>query len=296
MKPTLIFCLVLLGAALAVARQADAPQPVDAAPVIDSGPVALPPGAMPIEAEGPVAVSPGGEAAEPSQPDESASTTSSANEFQKNGRRSEKRRSEGRSQRSNRFGRNRQRFGSSRENSGAATDSGTNGPSSLDFAAFKVIAELNIFDPNRTPVGPAPVRPPASEYFSLVGTARYGKGEFPGTYAIFSGSDSKYERRLKVSDSIAGYKLKTIGFDSVKLAGATNEVVMRMSAQLRREENGPWHLSTESSGEAAGSFRSSSSTSESSSTSSTNRTATATAGGGAEDEVLKRLMQRRERE
>jgi len=267
MNPTLLLSLILLGASLAVARQADAPVPFGAAPPTDALPLtnaapqaqqAVPPN----ELEGPDGM-PGtndvNEAAEPGQP---SAPTQAGDEAPNNPSGGRNRRPDGRQSRQNRFARERQRARPSRDNFGSGIDSGTNGPASLDYAAFRVIAELNIFDPNRVSSGPRPVQGPSAEYFTLVGTARYEKG----TFAYFSGSSSKYERQLKVSDSIAGYKLTDIGADSVKLAGAatnsvklaggatntaadsvkladaTNDVEMHMGMQMRREETGPWQL------------------------------------------------------
>jgi hypothetical protein len=210
---------------------------------------------------------------------------------------------------------------------GSGTDSGTNGPGRLDYAAFSVIAELNIFDPNRAPSGPKPVQAPTAEYFTLVGTAHLDTGPYAGTYAYFTGSDSKYEKKLKVSDSIAGYKIVKIAADSVELAraatnaaaeslnpastnnasgnrllaatnavagpvkppSATNDIELRMRMQMRREENGPWELSAAPSSSAA----SSSLTPVASSGSSA---ASGAVAAGGESDALKRMMLRRAQE
>ena len=187
------------------------------------------------------------------------------------------------------------------------------------------------------PSGPRPVQAPTAEYFVLCGTMRLDKG----TFAVFKGSSEKYERVLKVSDSIAGYKLTHIAPDSVKLATTTtnvapdslkpastttnvatssakltnaatvpriashgltnldeapvklayttNELEMRMGMQMRREEAGPWQLAAA----PAPSAGSSSFTPVSGSPSSGAKSAAAT---GSESDILKRMMQRREKE
>ena len=164
------------------------------------------------------------------------------------------------------------------------------GPVILDYAAFKVIVDGNIFDPNRLPHRPGEhsVRPPSKSFDSLtlVGTMTYEKG----TFAFFDGTSSEYKKALKLTDSIAGYKVTNIAPNGVKLAAGTNELDLSVGAQLRREEDGPWLLSSQSMSYAA--------TAASTSTNGATATATGsdTASGSAESDIIKRLMQKREKE
>jgi hypothetical protein len=165
-----------------------------------------------------------------------------------------------------------------------------NGPVVLDYASFQLIVDRNIFDPNRFPHGPG-VRvrqaPRSVDYVTLVGTMSYEKG----TFAFFDGTSSDYKKVLKLTDSIAGYKVTTIAPNAVKLASGTNELELSVGAQLRREEDGPWLLSSQSTAYAA-----------TPASSSTNAAATTTAAGSdptsgsAESDIIKRLMQKREKE
>ena len=177
-------------------------------------------------------------------------------------------------------------WGSDRTQSSAAAGTNT-GPVSLDYAAFKVIVDKNIFDPNRLPHRPgvASVRRPRSvDSLTLVGTMTYEKG----TFAFFDGTSSDYKKALKLTDTIAGYKLTTIAPNGVKLASGTNEVDLGVGAQLRREEDGPWLL-----GGKGGSY---SDTPTSTSATAAAPAATAesdAAPSGPESDVLKKLMERR---
>jgi len=151
------------------------------------------------------------------------------------------------------------------------------------FSTFKIIADRNIFDPNRTARrrgGPAQPKPVA-ESLSLVGIMSYEKG----TFAFFDGTSSSYKKALKSSDTIAGYKLTNIGPNSVTLLAGTNQVEMRVGSQLRREEEGPWLLASQSESYAA-----------SASSSSSTSARTDSAAGGDANEILKRLRQRKEQE
>ena len=166
-----------------------------------------------------------------------------------------------------------------------------NGPATLDYAAFKVIADRNIFDPNRyrhRPGERSVGQPPRSvDSLTLVGTMSYEKG----TFAFFDGTSSEYKKALKLADAIAGYKVTNIAPNSVKLASGTNELELRVGAQLRREEDGPWLLAGQFTPYAA--IPASISTNAAPTTTTTSSDA---ASGDAESDIIKKLMQRREKE
>ena len=167
-----------------------------------------------------------------------------------------------------------------------AVDTRPSTPPVADFSAFKIISDRNIFDPNRSPrrTGGPPRRAKTVESVTLVGIMSYGKGDF----AFFNGTSSDYKKVLKPSDTIAGYKLASISANSVKLASGEKQVELKIGSQLRREEEGEWTLSTQSEPLATGSPATSASTAKSA--------PPAAASDGADSEVLKRLMQRREQE
>jgi hypothetical protein len=207
----------------------------------------------------------------------------------------------GRSQKDDRRSRGRRPSGSSgsaydygRGSDGSLTSSlaGTNNIVTLDYASFKIIVDRNIFNPNRYPrQGPPPVRqetPARSvDYLTLVGTMSYEQG----TFAFFDGTSSQYKKALKLADAIAGYKVTNIAPNGVKLASGTNVLELSVGAQLRREESGPWRLASQS--------RSYTATPASTSTNaaaSTNSLGSVTASGGADSDILKRLMEKREKE
>jgi len=190
------------------------------------------------------------------------------------------------------------------------------------YEDFKLIHERNIFNANRRPFSARGPRsdsaPPAKvEAFSLVGAMMSENG----VYAFFDGTESKYRTVVKPAGSIAGFQVTDIHLNQVKLVGASNTFDLYMGYQMRCEDEGEWRLVTGStSGSGSGSERGpsappgdrerdrerdrsserrpdsrgsrsgnvsnvSSSSSSSGSTSSAN-----------DEEVLKRLMQQRERE
>jgi hypothetical protein len=392
MNRLLLIGLVLIGASLALGQQEEAPQPGASEPApFPNAPPQVQQTAPANETETPEIVPPAGtrDFAEPSEPGSTNGPADTGDEARGsggaqgwNGRR------DSRESRRRRFELERQRARSAQGNAGPGSGSATNALLNLDYAAFKIINTLNIFDPNRKPSGPSVRTETPSEYFGLVGTMTYEKG----TFAFFSGSGSKYEKVLKVSDSIAGYKIANIDSDSVKLiapattaapasrtatnglaglaatnrvaglaatnratglaatnrvAGlaatnratglaATNrpavsattnglagltptnsatglattndaaglaktsappaELVMRMGMQLRRRGDGPWRLSEGSSDEGSTSASHSTSSSSSSATNSAASPAKASGSADGESDVLKRLMERRQKE
>lgn len=110
-------------------------------------------------------------------------------------------------------------------------------PVKPDYAAFKLVTERNIFDPNRVPHHPG-VQPVVKtvESFGLVGIMSYEKG----TFAFFDGNSSQYTKAVKLNDTIAGYKVSKIDPNSVSLIAGTNQVELQVGMQLRHQENGGW--------------------------------------------------------
>ena len=166
------------------------------------------------------------------------------------------------------------------QQNGGALSGSTNGLGPLDYSAFRLVTERNIFDPNRQPHTPGTrSQPKTQDSFTLVGTMSYDKGDF----AFFDGTSSDYKKVLKPADRIAGYKVVAILSDSVKLEGENTNLDLTVGSQLRHQEDGTWVQVA-----GAGSYAASSSSSNSSQTD--------TASSGADNDILKRLMQRREKE
>jgi len=127
----------------------------------------------------------------------------------------------------------------------------TNPAGPADFSNFKIISDRNVFDPNRRPrmvSGPAPT---IVDSFSLAGTMSCGKGLF----AVFDGSSPDYHKVLAPGSGIAGYIVKEIRQEGVKLSSGTNELELSVGMQMRRNEDGRWSVGEplESSGGSAAS-------------------------------------------
>jgi hypothetical protein len=170
----------------------------------------------------------------------------------------------------------------------------TNSPTSaVSFETFRIIAQRNIFNPNRYARGQGGPRNPRqiarAPGFALVGTMIYGKGAF----AFFDGTDSQYKKVLKPSDTIADYRVAEIAPSYVKLETGGNQTTLPVGMQMK-EIDGKWELAegTESLGRSSdnpGGASVSEKTTEAG-------PETSSGGGSDADAILKRLMQQREKE
>ncbi len=169
-----------------------------------------------------------------------------------------------------------------------------NPPSRRDYSAFRIIAERNIFNPNRSGRSGRSAARAASEgrvatpSFALVGTMCYEQGRF----AFFDGSSSEYRKALEPADSIAGYKIAAITPGHVKLESTNGPPVeLAVGMQMKKQDE-------ESSKSVGHSSASAGSLDPSLAADDKTETAEATEAdpAGPADEVLKKLMQKREQE
>ncbi len=159
----------------------------------------------------------------------------------------------------------------------------------LSYEAFKLINDRNIFSSTRTRSSareenrnqPKKVR---VDKFALVGTMSY----FKGTFAFFDGSDSGYRKSVKIGDKVAGFEIQGISQDSAKLVAGTNTVVLKVGTGMQREEEADWQASS-----SPGGFETVSTKSEKTEKS---EGGSSEASGGGESEILKRLLEKREKE
>ncbi len=218
------------------------------------------------------------------------------------------------------------------DGSTAVNGASTNAPSRADYAYFRMVNDRNIFNPKRIPNRPDSTgrprretrRAPKIDAFSLVGSLRYAKGDI----AFFNGTSSSFKTAVKPGESIADHKVVAIDSDNVTLEFNGKSLILPIGSQIRREEEGEWTLAP---GVASATPTRSNSSSGSSGTRSSMTASTsgdtngspgaaegegaaegdeaeagdetpapdspsAARGGSPADEVLRRLLQRREQE
>ena len=201
-----------------------------------------------------------------------------------------------------------------------STNSAPAAPQKLDESAFRIIAERNIFNANRSGgrVQLATRRPARIETVTLVGTMAYDKGAF----AFFDGSSSEFSKVIQASGVIAGHKLLDVRADSVMLEADGKQIELAVGSQLRREDAGAWLVAVAAGGNVGSSVSTpsqseerngeSGSRSTRSSRSDSGRTRRTETSGEAssraatptpapvstadQTEILKRLKERREKE
>lgn len=167
----------------------------------------------------------------------------------------------------------------------SAAPTASTGRVRTDFNTFRLIAERNIFNAarsgRRVSAPPRENRRPArTDTLALVGVMSYEKGPF----AFFDGSSTDYRKALPPGGTVAGLKVVEIQPNMVRLENGTNQFELRVGAHLRREDAGPWQLSESTEPLPA-------TTSDGSSSSGATESS-----NDAADEVLRRLLQRREQE
>ena len=160
----------------------------------------------------------------------------------------------------------------------------------LNYESFRIISQRNIFNsnrsnrPDRTPTTTTrrdPEKRVHTESFALLGTLSYDKGSF----AFFDGTSSDYKKSLKAADIIAGYKITAIASSHVTLESTNGQAIqLPVGMEMKRLDEGAWLLASRA--EA----------SESLSRLASSGDKTGASSGGDADEVLKRLLQKREQE
>jgi len=109
-----------------------------------------------------------------------------------------------------------------------------------------MVADRNIFNADRSRrssrSGPAAERPKQVQIntISLVGFL----GSSQGDRAFFDGSSSSYRKALKVGESTGDLKLKSVCVENAVVEIGGKPFTLRVGDQLRREEDGPWIVSS----------------------------------------------------
>jgi len=118
----------------------------------------------------------------------------------------------------------------------------TNLSAGLDYPSFQIVAERNIFDQSRLPQERA-AHPSTriSDTFSLVGTLLYAQGDI----AFFDGTSDDYRKALQVGGDIAGFKITAVTLNSVTLSEGTNQTILKVATQMRRDDDGHWSVLAE---------------------------------------------------
>jgi len=172
-------------------------------------------------------------------------------------------------------------------------------PGAEDYAAFsRFITDRNIFDPNRQPHDYDPNRPRRRQQnyrapsLQFVGTMSYEKGMF----AFFSGNSADLGQVVREGETIQGYTVVSITAGSVVLKSPAATQQFIYVGDGLRQENGKWLIAKAGELPAAVGPAEAGSSSGGESDGSTSATSAPPPSAGEQNDVLKRLMQQREKE
>jgi hypothetical protein len=118
------------------------------------------------------------------------------------------------------------------------------GSGETDYASFRLIVDRNIFNGNRSGQritstrNSSRLRSVQVDSFALVGTLISSKGPL----AFFDGSESAFRQVLRPGDTIAGYRVDEVMPAGVRLADGTNVMDLCVGNGMRREDGGGWRL------------------------------------------------------
>jgi hypothetical protein len=179
-----------------------------------------------------------------------------------------------------------------------AQSNGVPGPQ--DYAAFsRFITDRNIFDPSRQPHYYSPNRTTSRRHhvtsapdLQLVGTMSYAKGLF----AFFNSNNPELKKALQAGDKIADYTVTEISPGLVRLESANQkeQFALKVGDGLR-QENGRWMRADAGASPAPAATNAPAAT-EAGGTESADSTPAAAPSANQPNDVLKRLMEQREKE
>ena len=177
----------------------------------------------------------------------------------------------------------------------------TNQPAVLDSKALaRRVSDRNIFDPDRQPRTRGESRPTPKPVVAVAADAPemglVGVMTFPkGTFAFFDGNAAEYRKTLQLLALIAGHTVTAITPQSVTLSESNRPpVLLKVGQRLRKDAEGVWKLVAGGSGEAF--TRSGGSAGAGSGAVSSSSATSTTEDPPGSDEILKRLLKKREQE
>ena len=177
----------------------------------------------------------------------------------------------------------------------------TNQPAVLDSKALaRRVSDRNIFDPERQPRTRGESRPTPKPVVAVAADAPemglVGVMTFPkGTFAFFDGNAAEYRKTLQLQALIAGHTVTAITPQSVTLSESNRPpVLLKVGQRLRKDAEGVWKLVAGGSGEAF--TRSGGSAGAGSGAVSSSSATSTTEDPPGSDEILKRLLKKREQE
>lgn len=181
---------------------------------------------------------------------------------------------------------------------GALMEAPAQSPSANDgYNAFRMVRTRNIFDPERravrteAPRPAAPQTPARDNYISLTGTMV----TTDKSLAFFAGSKSEFNKVLGRGEAIADYKIKSVLTTGVELERDGKPLVLGVGRQLTLEGAGAGTVGVATASEPVPAPTPTVDSSISAPPAAAS-SAPAPAAPGAQSDILKRMMERRQKE
>ena len=164
----------------------------------------------------------------------------------------------------------------------------------IDFESYSFILDNNIFDSNRQDRARLEAERRRNQQssipinrFALVGTM-HNEGD---AFAFFTGTDRDFRSVLKIDQEIAGYTVKEINKEIVKLEKDGETIEFGIGMEMTRKGDDPWELIKSSQSDWRASVGNDRSRRDSGSTSSNQASPSPLT--GAKSDILKKMMERR---
>jgi len=115
-------------------------------------------------------------------------------------------------------------------------------PAEIDFDAYALVVQRNIFDPSRRPPqperAPTPTPAPPPETLDLTGVVV----QTAARVALFEGSTFSGSKAVREGQEIQGLRLKRVRTDSVLAADGPTSLTLRVGAQIAKPFGGAWKV------------------------------------------------------
>ena len=163
-----------------------------------------------------------------------------------------------------------------------------------EFKSFELITQRNIFDPTRRKYVPRKATPRNEQprkvepkkrvdRFDLLGMMTYdGQG-----VAIFEGSEKEFNVEIKLGEKISGFNLVAMNTDKITLSNGTKNYELKIGTGMQRAEGEDWKLASD-----AGSYK----PAERKKSVVIKKPETSSGESSSREEILKRMMERRQKE
>jgi hypothetical protein len=108
------------------------------------------------------------------------------------------------------------------------------------FEAFRIIAEKNIFNPNRVGLTRATTeaKPPRVDEIALVGTVEFGGKRV----ALFESAEVAFRKTVAEGETLGEFTVRRVGNEGVDLVRGDQVLALRVAQRLRRPEGADWSV------------------------------------------------------